>query len=438
VVRSLVMAGAPGNRRSSRSKALPLSGIHVVSIEQAVAAPLCSRHLLDLGADVLKVERVGAGDFARHYDGAVDGQSTHFVWLNAGKRSIAVDLKHRAGVEVLHRLLTTADVLISNLGPGALDRIVSSRTLTRRYPSLIRCSISGYGTSGPYRNRKAYDLLVQGEAGITLSTGTPASPAKAGVSLVDLAAGSYAAIAILAALLDRTRTGRGADLNISMFDAMLEWMTPLLLMQHMTGQAPEPAGMRHATITPYGAYRTKDGRLINVAVQNDGEWQRLCSRVLKIPAVGSDGRFRTNELRLRNRQELDAIIAAAFERHTAEQLSIMLEAADVPWGHLNDVAGVLAHPQLLALKKQRLVKVPSGRTLSLPDTKVRLGANPPNREVSPALGAHTVEVLSALGYTATDVEQLLRNRTVAASDRSIATEHIKRPRRKRDARVEQT
>jgi len=409
------MADRNGGSRAENPKALPLNGVRVISIEQAVAAPLCSRHLLDLGADVIKVERVGTGDFARYYDQAVEGQSTHFVWLNAGKRSIALDLKHRAGVEILHRLLSTADVLVSNLGPGALDRIVTAQTLRRRYPSLVRCSISGYGTSGPYRNRKAYDLLVQGEAGITLNTGTPASPAKAAVSLVDLAAGSYAATAILAALLNRKRSGRGADVDISMFDAMLEWMTPLLLMQHMTGHVPEPAGMHHATITPYGAYRTAEGRLINIAVQNDGEWQRLCSQVLKSPAVGSDPRFGTNELRLKNRRELDTIVAAAFQRCTAEELSQTLEAADIPWGHLNDVAGVLAHPQLAAVE-DRVVEIPGGRTVSLPDTKVGLGPKAANREVSPALGAHTLEILSALGYTTANVEQLVRARTVAVSD----------------------
>ncbi|WP_319449700.1 MULTISPECIES: CaiB/BaiF CoA-transferase family protein [unclassified Mycobacterium] len=409
-------AQRPGAHQPTRSKARPLSDIRVVSIEQAVAAPLCTRHLLDLGADVIKIERVGSGDFARDYDHAVNGQSTHFVWLNAGKRSVALDLKHRAGVEVLHRLLSTADVLVSNLGPGALDRIVGPRTLTRRYPSLVRCAISGYGPAGPYRDRKAYDLLVQGEAGVTLSTGTLGAPAKAGVSLVDLAAGSYALSAILAALLNRTRTGRGTNLNISMFDAMLEWMTPLLLMQQLTGEVPEPAGMHHATIAPYGAYRTSDGVLINIAVQNDREWRRLCSLVLKAEGLASDPRFHTNERRLRNRPELESTVAAACSRHTADELITTLDTAGIPWGYLNDAAQVLAHPQLLAAKKPREVRMPTGRTVSLPDTALALGPRPRNRQMVPALGAHTLEVLDALGYPTSDVDRLVRTGIVGVGE----------------------
>jgi itaconate CoA-transferase len=409
----------PGNRPSA-PKTGPLSGIRVVSIEQAVAAPLCSRHLLELGADVIKIERVGSGDFARHYDHAVDGDSTHFVWLNTGKRSVALDLKHPAGVGVLHRLLSTADVLLSNLGPGALDRIISAPIMAQQYPTLIRCAITGYGPTGPYRDRKAYDLLVQGEAGITLSTGTSESPAKVGVSLVDLAAGSYAVSAILAALFDRASTGRGTELNISMFDAMLEWMSPLLLMQQLTGAVPEPAGTHHATIAPYGAYRTSDGLLVNIAVQNDGEWRRLCSQVLKAPGLESDPRFCTNALRLRNHQQLEPIVAAACARHTAEELMTTLDAADIPWGNLNDVARVLTHPQLLAERTPRLVQVPSGRKVALPDTAIRLGPSPESRsQTCPALGAQTREILSALGYSRVEVDQLVRTGAAGASDNNI-------------------
>jgi crotonobetainyl-CoA:carnitine CoA-transferase CaiB-like acyl-CoA transferase len=254
---------------------------------------------------------------------------------------------------------------------------------------------------------------------------------------VDLAAGTYAATAVLAALYDRVRTGRGADLNISMFDAMLEWMTPLLLMQQMTGGVPEPAGMHHVTITPYGAYRSSDGQLINIAVQNDREWQRLCKHVLGSPELASDPKFCTNARRLTNRQELETIVAKAFADHSADELAATLEAADIPWGSLNDVAGVLTHPQLLATRHPRRVQVPGGTTFSLPDTKIRLSRSSTKRQSTPALGEHTREVLKTLGYSDADIERVVAAGVVGV-DNTASTRTATVERSARQARAEKT
>jgi len=264
-----------------------LAGIRVIAIEQAVAAPLCTRHLADLGADVIKVERPQQGDFARDYDDFVRGHSSHFVWLNRGKRSIALDLKSPDGRRVLLELLRTADVLVCNLAPGALERIVGDAELAEINPCLVRCYVSGYGTSGPYAGRKAYDLLVQGEAGTIAVTGTPQQRAKPGVSLADLA---------------------GQRLDISLFEVLLEWMSPSLLAQKYTGHTPEPAGLGHASIVPYGPYSTADGKEILLAVQTDGQWRRLCSSVLKDTPLIADPVLSTNAGRLRNRARVEAAV----------------------------------------------------------------------------------------------------------------------------------
>lgn len=393
----------------------PLDGVKVVSIEQAVAAPLCARHLRDVGADVVKIERVGSGDFARQYDSVIHGESSHFVWLNHGKKSIALDLKKQRGVAILRDLLETADVLVSNLGPGALDRIIDDETMARDFPKLIRCFLSGYGPIGPFRDRKAFDLLVQGEAGITLSTGTPESPAKAGVSLVDLAGGSYAVSAIALALYERTQSGRGRRLDISLFDVMVEWISPLLLTQAATGRVQAPAGMHHSTITPYGPYKVSGGGYINIAVQNESQWRRLCDRILLSPGLADDPRYATNEVRLRNRAELESRVQAGLREYTLDNLSAALDEADIPWGNLNDVASVLAHPQLQDEGRWLTAALPGGGSARVLRSPFRLMHAEPPIEHVPAVGEHTLEILQSLGYSIGDIRDLERDGVVSTS-----------------------
>jgi itaconate CoA-transferase len=380
-----------------RDDAAPLAGVRVVALEQAVAAPLCSRHLADLGADVIKVERPGGGDFSRGYDTFVKGMASHFVWLNYGKRSIVLDVKSKEGRATLLRLLETADVFIANLSPGAVDRLVPKDELEQLNPRLVTCEISGYGPSGPYRERKAFDLLVQGEAGVTANTGLPGEPAKPGVSLADLGGGIYAATAILAALRARDLSGRGQRLHISMFDVLAEWMSPLLLAHREGGVTVEPAGTRHATITPYGPFLAADGTVVNIAVQNDRQWLLLCA-VLDLPDLASDGRFATNSGRLRNREEVESAVSDAVSTWVPADLEAALDRHGIPWGRLNQTADVAAHPQLEARQRWRAVELPGGdsvRVLADPftfDMDDCRGATPR----VPALGEHTHEILKEL------------------------------------------
>ena len=325
---------------------LPLWGIRVVALEQAVAAPLCSRHLHDLGADVIKVERPDGGDFARHYDDAVGGLSANFVWLNHGKRSVALDLRSEEGRAGLERLLAEADVFVHNLGPGAVDRLgFGFEAVHAANPRLIWCAISGYGADGPLRDRKGFDLLLQGEAGILAVTGSPGAPAKVGIAIGDTAAGIYATSAILAVLYERERTGLGRRIDISLFDCLAEWVSyPALLVAN--GRAFTPAGAHHARIVPYGPYRCGDGRFVNLAVQNDGQWRRLCDAVGH-PEWADTPRWSTMEGRLADRAALEAALEEALSGWTADEALERLEAADVPVGNVNDLAGVIAHPQLV-------------------------------------------------------------------------------------------
>jgi crotonobetainyl-CoA:carnitine CoA-transferase CaiB-like acyl-CoA transferase len=372
-----------------------LAGLRVVALEQAVAAPLCSRHLADLGADVIKVERPDGGDFSRGYDDFVKGQASHFVWLNYGKRSVVLDLKTAEGRDALVRLLVTADVFLANLGPGALDRILAGYDLETINPRLITCQVSGYGATGPYRDRKAFDLLVQGEAGVTVNTGLPGQPAKPGVSLADLAAGVYAATAILAALHGRHRTGRGQRLHISMFDVLVEWMSPLLLAYRECGVDVEPAGTRHATITPYGPFTTADDRVLNIAVQNDRQWLDLC-RVLELDELADDPALATNSGRLRQRSLVERAVAAAVSRWLADDLAGELERAGVPWGRLNGTADVAEHAQLEQADRWRPVRLPNGEVVDVVATPFEPGRGRWRRDVArvPGLGEHTDEVLA--------------------------------------------
>ena len=325
---------------------LPLEGIRVVALEQAVAGPLCTRHLADLGADVVKVERPGGGDLARRYDTIVKGQATYFVWLNRGKRSIALDLSRPEDRDTCVALLACADVFVHNLGPGAVERLgFGWETLHSRWPRLISCAISGYGSDGPYRDRKAYDLLVQAESAVTDVTGTVDSPAKVGISIADIGAGLYACTSILAALRVRDRDGEGRRIDVSLFDCLAEWMTVPAYHEMYGGQAPARTGVRHATIVPYGPYRCADGEVM-LGVQNEGQWERLCRLVLRRPALADDPRFATNELRVRARETLEPLIEEAFlplRRSVAEE---RLAEGDVPFAARSTVADLVAHPQL--------------------------------------------------------------------------------------------
>jgi len=388
---------------------LPLAGLRVVALEQAVAAPLCSRHLADLGADVIKVERVDGGDFARGYDGFVHGMSSHFVWLNRGKRSVALDVKDERGRAALLALTDTADVLVSNLGAGALERIVTDAELAARNPRLIRCAISGYGPSGPYAGRKAYDLIVQGEAGVTANTGEPGHPAKPGVSLADLGGGIYAVAGILAALHARERTGCGEQVHIAMLDVLVEWMSPLLLAYREAGIDLPPAGTRHATITPYGPFTASDGITVNIAVQNDRQWQGVCA-VLGLAELAADPLVEHNAGRLAHRELVESAVAAAAAATDSAALTAALDAAGVPWGLLNDVAGVAAHPQLAAGDRWIPARLPDGELAAVPAPPFRLGADgeqPALREEVPGLGADTRAVLASAGLDEAQIRALL-------------------------------
>jgi formyl-CoA transferase len=378
----------------------PLSGIRVVAFEQAVAAPLATRHLADLGADVIKVERKGEGDFARDYDSVIHGTSTWFAWLNRRKRSISLDLKHEMGREIAERLCANADVVVQNFAPGAFDRMgLGVDQLHQRYPKLVVASITGYGEDGPYRDRRAYDLLIQAETGVISVTGSPEEPAKAGVSIADIAGGMYAFSSILAALYRRQATGEGAAIRISLFDSLMEWMSPLSLMA-AHGPHPKRAGDRHASIVPYGPYRVGDGRQVVLAVQNDREWRRLCTDVLEMPALADDPRFVTNEKRLANREALEPQVEAGLSRFTAEETEARLEAASVAYSRLNDVAEVLSHPQVL--QRDRLLSITAPGAAGSVDVlraPFNIEGVAESQSGLPAVGEHSDAILAELGYS---------------------------------------
>ncbi|MDQ3809429.1 MAG: CoA transferase [Chloroflexota bacterium] len=375
---------------------LPLAGTRVLAWEHAVAAPLASRHLADLGAEVIKVERPGVGDFARDYDSAVNGLSAHFVWLNRGKRSIVLDLKSAQDRQVFELLLDGSDVFLHNQGPGAAERLgCGYREVSARNPRLVWCAISGYGADGPHRDRKAYDLLLQGEAGVIALTGTPETPAKVGVSVADIASGMYAFSSILAALYARASSGRGAEIHISMLEALVEWAMPAAYVTMYTGKAPARTGNRHAFIVPYGTYGTADGS-VNLAVQNEGQWQRLCAHVLGRPGLAADARFSSNERRLSNRAALEPLIEQLLSGSTRAEVEARLMAADVPFGSVNEMGEVLEHPQLLARERWFEVPSPVGALRALHHPFNISGLERPAGAV-PGLGEHTEQVLGELG-----------------------------------------
>ncbi|MFG2870263.1 CaiB/BaiF CoA transferase family protein [Streptomyces sp. NPDC048338] len=393
---------------------LPLEGITVVAVEQAVAAPFATRQLADLGARVVKIERPDGGDFARGYDTAAGGLASHFVWCNRGKESVAVDLKDPRGLALVRRLVAGADVFVQNLAQGAAARLgLDAATLCAAHPRLIAVDVSGYGPGGPYADKRAYDMLVQCEAGLVSVTGTPDQPVKSGVPAADIAAGMYAYTGVLAALVRRGTTGRGGPVEVSLLDALAEWMGhPLHHVMH-GGTAPARTGLAHAVIAPYDAYPTADGSLVLLSVQNDREWRRLAERVLERPELADDPEFATNTARVAGRGRTDEAVAAALAPLDAAQALARLEAAGIACARLNTVADLAEHPQLAARDRWRSVDSPVGSLRALlPPVTFPDGPEPRMGRI-PALGEDTAKVLGELGVAEGELREL-RERGVVA------------------------
>jgi formyl-CoA transferase len=365
---------------------LPLSGLLVVSVEQAVAAPQCTCRLADAGARVIKVERP-EGDFAREYDHVVHGESANFVWLNRGKESVVCDLSKADDKTLLEAMLAKADVFVQNLKPGALGKLgFAVSRLRKDYPRLICASISGYGESGPYAQRKAYDLLIQAESGVSSVTGGPEAPARVGVSIVDVAAGLNAYQAILEALIARGRTGEGAEISVSMFDGMAEWMT-VPLLHHEGGTPFRRIGLAHAGIAPYGVFKSRDGADILIAIQNDREWRVLAEKVLGDASLGANEKFATNPKRVANRAETDALVGGVFAKHDVAPLARLLQSADIAFARVSDSELLSKHPHL----RRIVVDAPSGPVSTPAPAPVWTGA-PRRYGAIPALGEHSERV----------------------------------------------
>jgi len=377
---------------------LPLEDIMVVSLEQAVAAPFATRQLADLGARVIKVERPGGGDFARSYDSVVEGLSSHFVWLNRSKESLALDLKKEVASEILDRLLQRADVFVQNLAPGAAARLgLGTDALRGRHPRLIVCDVSGYGASGPYRDKKAYDLLVQCEAGLVSVTGTPETPSKAGIAVADIAAGMYAYSSILAALFRRERTGEGAAIEVSLFEALAEWMGFPAYYAMYGKREPDRSGASHSSIAPYGPFPCAGGEIVFMGIQNEREWERFCEEVLERPELAGDARFSGNSDRLANRDALAEEIEEIFGSLEAERVIEKLERAGIANARLRSVREFLDHPQLEARDRWRKVGSPAGPIHALLPPAAISGAQAVMASI-PEVGEHTASILSELGY----------------------------------------
>ena len=371
-----------------------------------MAAPFATRQLADLGARVIKIERPKVGDFARDYDATVKGMSSHFVWLNRSKESLTLDLKHSDASQILERLLERADVLIQNLAPGAARRLgLGAESLLPKYPRLIVCDVSGYGDNGPYASKKAYDLLVQAEAGVMSVTGTPDTPSKVGISIGDIATGMYAYSGILSALYQREKSGKGTRIEVTMLEALAEWMGYPLYYTHFGGTAPARTGPNHATIVPYGRYETGDGKSIMLGLQNEREWAVFCEKVLLQPKLAQDPRYGSNSRRAAKRSEINALITEVFATLTTEQAIERLDAAGIANARINTPDEVWEHPQLKARDRWREMDSPVGLlatllpAVTMPDFEARIDA-------VPALGEHTERILSELGYTSGDIVAL--------------------------------
>ncbi|MDQ1011701.1 itaconate CoA-transferase [Streptomyces sp. V4I23] len=393
---------------------LPLDGITVVAVEQAVSAPFATRQLADLGARVIKVERPDGGDFARGYDTAARGLASHFVWCNRGKESIAIDLKDPRGLDIVHRLVADADVFVQNLAQGAAARLgLDAAALCARHPRLIAVDISGYGSGGPYAHKRAYDMLVQCEAGLVSVTGTATEPVKAGVPAADIAAAMYAFSGVLAALLRRGTTGRGGPVEISMLESLAEWMGHPLHHGMHGGAAPARTGVAHAVISPYDAYDTADGGQVLLSVQNDREWRRLAENVLERPDLADDPDFATNTARTANRARTDAVVAKALVGLTTQDAIDRLEGAGIACARLNTVTDVAGHPQLAARDRWREVDSPAGPLRALLPPITLPGGAPARMGAIPSLGEHTDALLRALGMTDEAAAALRRDGVVA-------------------------
>lgn len=384
----------------------PLDGITVVSLEHAIAAPFCTRQLADLGARVIKVERPGAGDFARAYDERVNGMSSHFTWVNRSKESLTLDLKQESALAALKKLLKTADVLVQNLAPGAAARMgLTAELLQKDNPGLILCDISGYGNNGPYRDKKAYDLLIQSEAGFLSVTGTPETPSKAGNSIADIAAGMYAYTNVLAALLQRGKTGKGSTIDVSMLESLGEWMSYPLYYAY-EGAAPPPRnGASHATIYPYGPFKAGDGGTVMLGLQNDREWVLFCEVVLENQALAKDERFDKNFKRNERRDELLSIIDACFSKLTTQQVIAKLDQAQIANARLNDMQGLWGHDQLKARDRWVQVGSPVGPIPAM----LPPGSNDSfdyRMDEIPAVGQHTEAILTELGISADEIAKM--------------------------------
>ncbi len=390
----------------------PLDGITVVSLEHAIAAPFCTRQLADLGARVIKVERPGAGDFARAYDERVNGMSSHFTWVNRSKESLTLDLKQADALKALKTLLKSADVLVQNLAPGAAARMgLTAELLHQENPKLILCDISGYGNDGPYRDKKAYDLLIQSEAGFLSVTGTPETPSKAGNSIADIAAGMYAYTNILAALLQRAKTGKGSTIDVSMLESLGEWMSYPLYYAYDGATPPPRNGASHATIYPYGPFKAGDGGTVMLGLQNDREWVLFCEIVLDNPSLGKDERFDKNFKRNERRAELLTIIDDCFSKLTTEQVIAKLDRAQIANARLNDMQGLWGHDQLKARNRWVNVNSPAGFIPAM----LPPGLNDSyeyRMDPIPSVGQHTESILAEIGITQADIENMRSSRAI--------------------------
>jgi len=391
---------------TQQARVRPLDGITVLSFEHAVAGPVCTRHLADLGARVIKIERPGVGDFARGYDTRVRGLSSYFVWANRSKESLTLDLKHAQAPQILARLLAKTDVVVQNLAPGAAARLgLSIETLRPGYPRIIVCDISGYGDNGPYRDRKAYDLMIQAEAGLISVTGTAESPARCGFSAADVSAGMYAYASVLAALLLRHRTGQGSRIDVSMFETLTEWMgNPMYYT--FDGQPAAPrTGPFHPSVVPYGLFRVGDGGMVMMGVQNEREWVKFCAEVISRAGVATDPRFISNKLRTDNRAALEQIIVGALADLTTAGLEARLEAAQIAYSRVNGPGDLWSHPQMQARARFGEVDSPAGRVPALRPP----GDNDsfaPRMDPIPGLGEHSAAILREIGYGAQEIERL--------------------------------
>jgi itaconate CoA-transferase len=384
----------------------PLDGVVVVALEHAIAAPLATRHLADNGARVIKIERPGSGDFARAYDQRVRGLASHFVWTNRGKESVTLDLKHAQALPVLHRLLERADVFVQNLAPGAAARLgLDAAAIHRINPRTIVCGVSGYGEAGPYRDKKAYDLLIQAEAGLLSITGSETEMAKTGVSVADIAGGMYAYSGILNALLLRSRTGKGSSIEVSLLDSLAEWMGYPLYYAFEGAAQPARTGAMHATIYPYGPFQAGDGGTVMIAIQNEREWALFCEKVLGAPALAGDPRFSSNAARSANRLQLAPILQQRLAQMDAAGLIALLDSASIANAAVNNLGGLRTHPQLSARERWAEIASPAGPLPALRPPPLSDAYAPAMGDI-PALGAHTEGVLAWLGYGDAEIAAL--------------------------------